>query len=414
MKVVLLSHGHPSYSKGGAELAAYYMFDGLNRLEGHDAWLIARADDKLLNAGTRLVAINEREFLIRGHAGMFDLAASADLGEKGELAQLLRSIDPDVVHFHHYVYLGVDALFAVKRLCPRAHVVLTLHEYIAICLHNGQMVKTSGELCYKGGLRECQQCFPHLTQEDVFLRDNYVRTMFGNVDRFVSPSQFLKSRYVEWGLDDHRIDVIENGLPDAERLPPRPVDAGEGRSRFAYFGQINPYKGVDLILEAFARLPRSERKRMSLRVFGTGLTAQTPEFQDKIRRLLAKTSDCVSYHGAYEPWELPTLMRDIDWVVVGSIWWENSPLVIQEAFKYGRPVICPDIGGMAEKVIPGEGGLHFRARDSVSLASLLTSVSRAEDPRFDRLQETLPEYPTVTDCVNAHLVLYRSLTVAHA
>ena len=46
-------------------------------------------------------------------------------------------------------------------------------------------------------------------------------------------------------------------------------------------------------------------------------------------------------------------MASVDWVVVPSIWWENSPLVIQEAFGYGRPVICSDIGGMAEKVTDG-------------------------------------------------------------
>ena len=56
-------------------------------------------------------------------------------------------------------------------------------------------------------------------------------------------------------------------------------------------------------------------------------------------------------------------MAEIDWVVVPSIWWENSPLVIQEAFLHGRPVICSDIGGMAEKVRHGVDGLHFRVGD---------------------------------------------------
>jgi len=56
-------------------------------------------------------------------------------------------------------------------------------------------------------------------------------------------------------------------------------------------------------------------------------------------------------------------MAAVDWVVVPSIWWENSPLVIQEAFAHGRPVICSDIGGMAEKVAHEKNGLHFRAND---------------------------------------------------
>jgi glycosyltransferase involved in cell wall biosynthesis len=58
-------------------------------------------------------------------------------------------------------------------------------------------------------------------------------------------------------------------------------------------------------------------------------------------------------------------------VVVPSRWWENSPLVIQEAFLHQRPVICSDIGGMAEKVDDGVDGLHFRAGDARSLARVL-------------------------------------------
>ena len=71
-----------------------------------------------------------------------------------------------------------------------------------------------------------------------------------------------------------------------------------------------------------------------------------------------------------------------DWVVVPSIWWENSPLVIQEAFLHGRPVICSDIGGMAEKVRDGVDGLHFRAGDPVSLARTIERATT--NPRLWR------------------------------
>ena len=54
--------------------------------------------------------------------------------------------------------------------------------------------------------------------------------------------------------------------------------------------------------------------------------------------------------------------------MVPSIWWENSPLVIQEAFFHRRPVICSDVGGMAEKVTDGVDGIHFRVGDAFSLA----------------------------------------------
>ena len=73
-------------------------------------------------------------------------------------------------------------------------------------------------------------------------------------------------------------------------------------------------------------------------------------------------------------------MAETDWVVVPSIWWENSPLVIQEAFFHGRPVICSDIGGMAEKVRDGVDGLHFRRNDAFSLAGAFETA--ATSPRL--------------------------------
>jgi glycosyltransferase involved in cell wall biosynthesis len=76
----------------------------------------------------------------------------------------------------------------------------------------------------------------------------------------------------------------------------------------------------------------------------------------------------VTLAGKYQHAELPRLMAEIDWVIVPSIWWENSPLVIQEAFMHGRPVICSQLGGMAEKVTDGVNGLHFAVGDAASLA----------------------------------------------
>ena len=53
-------------------------------------------------------------------------------------------------------------------------------------------------------------------------------------------------------------------------------------------------------------------------------------------------------------------MRSVDWVIMPSVWWENSPIVIQEAFFHGRPIISSNIGGMAEKITDDVDGLHFR------------------------------------------------------
>jgi glycosyltransferase involved in cell wall biosynthesis len=98
-------------------------------------------------------------------------------------------------------------------------------------------------------------------------------------------------------------------------------------------------------------------------------------------------------------------MENIDWVIVPSIWYENSPLVIQEAFMHKRPVICSDIGGMAEKVIDGVTGLHFRASSSDDLAR--TVLRAATSPGlWESLRAQLPDVFTIEQSVRAHAELY--------
>jgi glycosyltransferase involved in cell wall biosynthesis len=110
-------------------------------------------------------------------------------------------------------------------------------------------------------------------------------------------------------------------------------------------------------------------------IHGANLEFTPAEFQQKFQRLLDANRAHVTFVGRYDHKQLPQLMADIDWVVVPSIWWENSPLVIQEAFAHGRPVICSNIGGMAEKVDNGVNGLHFRVNDPVNLADVLRTAA---------------------------------------
>jgi glycosyltransferase involved in cell wall biosynthesis len=82
-------------------------------------------------------------------------------------------------------------------------------------------------------------------------------------------------------------------------------------------------------------------------------------------------------------------MAACDYVVLPSTWWENSPVVIQEAYQAKRPVICTGIGGMAEKVIDDVTGLHFERNDAGDLVEKI--IDAADPARYRRFQEALPE-----------------------
>jgi glycosyltransferase involved in cell wall biosynthesis len=408
MRVVIISHGHPRFARGGGEVAAYNLFQGINNSKGHQAWLLARAPQPLLHLGTQLAQIDEREYLFPGEAECEDLCASLELGPDDEFAQLLKRLKPDVIHFHHYYYVGIEVLRVARQACPQAKLVLTFHEYMAICAMHGTMVKKDMRLCYQASPRDCQQCLPDRGPDWFFLREQYLKSFLQLVDHYVSPSRFLAQRYIDWGLAADKFTVIDNGISSDQRLPPRPLAAGEGRTRFAFFGQCHPYKGLDLILEAIGSLPKALRSRIRLDVHASGLEQMKGDYPKKLKALLKQHKDFAQYHGPYEQHELPQLMAACDWVLMGSIWWENSPLVIQEAWKFGRPVICPELGGMAEKLRPGVGGLLYRARSEAALAGLVRELVEApDDSRYQELLRGLPQHHSVEACTKAHLQLYR-------
>lgn len=79
-------------------------------------------------------------------------------------------------------------------------------------------------------------------------------------------------------------------------------------------------------------------------------------------------------------------------------------MVIQEAFIYGRPVICANIGGMAEKVTHGVNGLHFEARNAIDLADTLMEAATSEG-LWDALYNGIQKPISYAQCAADHLAL---------
>jgi len=168
--------------------------------------------------------------------------------------------------------------------------------------------------------------------------------------------------------------VLENYLGDALAAAPRPgaADAGAGR-RFAFFGQPTPFKGLDVLVRGFA-LALAAEPGLTLDIHGCE--------RDEVLRLfptltepLDRAAGAVFFGGRYDSADVLGLMRGAGWVVVPSIWWENSPMVIQEARRAGVPLVVSDIGGMAETVRPGLDGLHFRRGNAPDLARVLREAA---------------------------------------
>ena len=418
MKVLLISHGHPAFSIGGAEVASYNLFNGLGRLDGYECHYLARVGPPVApHKDTPFMSLRqgERELLYWTDDYDWFQLGNPDLeGLTQHLERYLRELRPDVVHLHHVIGFGVQALAAIRRVLPDVPLLLTLHEYLPICNHHGQMIKArTMALCQRASPAECGVCFPQIGPAAFMRRELFIKSFFDKVDRFVSPSRFLIERYVTWGLERERLVMLENGIDGGEPAPPRPVPREGGRrNRFAFFGQLNPFKGIKVLIEAISRVPAEAWGAGSvLYVFGGNLEVQPQGFQDEVRRLIAAAGQRVRFMGPYKSQELPRLMREVDWVVVPSTWWENSPVVIQEAFFHGRPIITSDIGGMAEKVRDGVDGLHFRAGSAESLVDRLVQVLR-RPALWDQLRARIRPPTSAAEAARQHAGLYESLREA--
>jgi len=421
LRVLVVGHMHPRVSRGGAEIAAYQMYATLREMPDVQAWFAGASGGKVAAPlGTWVFQPFGPDEFVLGDSAYDHWSHTSQAPHLGkEFRALLAELKPDIVHFHHFANIGVEAFLHVRQAAPQARIVLTLHEFLAICHHFGQMVRRpSLEFCHRASPRDCARCFPDRTENDFFLRQIYLQRFFGLVDHFISPSRFLADRYIDWGVEAARISVIENGQPPAPTPGPTPGPPAAPSSRNAstlvvgFFGQLSVLKGVDVLLDAVEELTRDPPtlRRIRIEIHGDA-SNQPPELREKVEARLKQGSALVAFRGAYDNSQVQRLMRQCDAVLVPSIWWENSPLVIQEAFSARRPVICSDIGGMAEKVRDGLDGFHFRARSGAALADLLRDL--ADDPdRLAALNDTITQPPTLAETVAATRSLYTQLLAA--
>ncbi|MFL1462867.1 glycosyltransferase family 4 protein [Roseococcus sp. DSY-14] len=401
-RILTVSHTHPRLTRGGAEIAAHEQFRRLREAPGVTAFFLAG------NGGwhaRRSGVVIQRpwgpdEFLADAPGYDHFRHANPNPALAREFAELLAELRPDIVHVHHYLGLGVELFAAVRRHAPQARLVLTLHEYLLPCAHFGQMV-TRPDLapCTEASPQRCHRCFPEHDPRAFFLRELWLKRFLAEVDLFISPSRFLMERHIAWGLPRERFAVLENLLPAAPgaEAPPGPR-AGGGPFRAGFFGQLSRLKGVDVLVRA-AEVLEEQGVDAVIELHGTA-EHQPDSFREHVRKVLAAPPPRLAPRGPYRNEEVTALMRGVDAVLVPSIWWENSPLIIQEAAAAGRPVIGSDLGGIREKLAQMPGSVTFRPGDPLDLVARIAGMAalpaeaRTPPPRpaGARLEELLALY----------------------
>ncbi len=439
-RILVIAHAHPDHSLGGGELAAYGHFRELQR-QGVQAMFLARSSDPSGHAGTPFTARTADGSELLFHLPPVDHFRHSQPERSlihRNFCDLLERFQPTAVHFHHYVHLGVELIREVRRWSADIPIVLTLHDYLGICHAQGQMLKTNGILCQRATPLDCHHCFREITPPQFFMRELWLKSFFALVDIFVSPSQFLRDRYVAWGLPAERFLVLENGqqfeaMRSARAQPaaapavatksrrPRPaadssMQAGSGapasaghgvaqlHTRFLVLGQLSRLKGTPVLIDAVRALAKDVAKAVRIEIHGT-IQHAPQEFQQRFLADVAELAPTLRYCGPYLPGDVDSIIATAGWLVVPSIWWENSPMVIQEACRNGRPVISSNIGGMAEKVQPGVHGLHFRVGSAADLARAITEAA-SDAERWHQFAKAAPLPPTLHSTVQTLRSLY--------
>ncbi|MFC6824414.1 glycosyltransferase family 4 protein [Halopelagius fulvigenes] len=430
MRILLVAHALPPDTYGGTELYTERLAEAF--AADHEVTVAAPSDRGAAAAdvpGASVVGLPTPTTQPEDGVALDPSAGVAQSSVDAAFADLLSTFDPDVAHFQHLKGLSSR----LPRICASEGVpsVLTLHDFWTAC-HREQLTHPDGSLCSGPTcVGKCANCYANAVgeavadaadggegdddsppeagegdatfpafAEPVARRTARLDDALDAADLLVSPSAFLRDRFVEFGVPPGDIVQARNGIwVDAFR------DGGydpDSTLAFGYAGRLVEEKGVHRLLAAFAGVEGDAR----LDVYGRF----DPEGNDYHARLAdAAADDRVRFHGYYDDPATPFAESDV--FVLPSTWYENSPLVIQEAFAAGTPVVTADRGGMAELVTHGVDGFTFDPESVESLRARLRTL--ASNPRLvARLREGVEPPKRLSAHAGELLDLYAGLSGA--
>ena len=293
---------------------------------------------------------------------------------KRSLENLINYIYPDVAHLHN-IYGRISP--SILPLLKKHHipVVQTIHDSKYVCPNHRMFA--NGSICeecrggqyYKAILKRCTHgsaVFGAALALEAYIH-RWINIYDKYIDAFICPSFFLKDKLVGQGIDPRKVFVLPNfvSLPNSDNYLNPNIDG-------LYLGSLIPEKGVEVLIRSLSGLEGGRFK-----VIGDGYMKS---FLKKIvREKVPSGGPSIEFTGHLNS---QTLRKEISMtlmVIVPSVWYENSPMAILEAFAQGKPVIASRIGGIPEMVIEGETGLLFEPGNSFSLREKMSAMLSNRD-----------------------------------
>jgi glycosyltransferase involved in cell wall biosynthesis len=411
VRILVCLHDYLPRHTGGSEIHAHQAARELAR-RGHEVTALfterdLAAEDGEVREGV-LDGVRTREVVHQREYS--DVRESWEEERSLELFRAeLAALRPDVVHFQHLAIWGSRCIPAARG--SGARVVVTLHDYHLLC-DVSTLLRPDGELCEDGLSGDCSACLRRHTlwrerwgggePESIWPRAARARFERHRADLaaahvVISPSRFLARTFAAAGFRPEReFEILKAGYP-GPRFPPRRRDLTRPL-RVGYAGGIYFSKGVHVLVRAFRHL-RCDPAELSIH----GHLDWFPDYVAELRR--EADGSPVRFLGPFDPSKVDAVLAELDLLVVPSVWYENMPITIHEAFRHGIPVVASDLGGMAEAVQHDVDGLTFPRGDERALARCLRALAR-DAALYDRLARARPQVPELAAIVDRLEALY--------
>lgn len=363
IKILKVIHGFPPDFMAGSEIYSHTLTQELAR-NGHKVFIFTRIENEFLEPYAIFdenIKIQDNFINIRRINKPKDYIYKDKFIDKNiekSFREYITKVNPDIVHFGHLSHLSINLIPIAKSLGKK--VVYTLHDFWLFCV-KGQLIDNNNEICQNPNIENCQKCSPYKpTIQEVKKYLILLEKVRNQIDIFISPSHTVRKFFIQQGVSQSKIIYQKYGF-DTKAIKYRQRRfCKHSKIRFGFIGRVIPVKGINVLLKAFKELPNEV-----LHIYGN--------IGDTQKRFL--TMPNVKFMGGYNNADINKILDSIDVLIVPSIWLENSPLVIQEAFLSGVAVIASNIGGMKELIGKNEGFL-FKMGDYKDLVRVIKKIKQ--------------------------------------
>ena len=321
-----------------------------------------------------------------------------------EVSAVIKRFKPDVIHTHNtFPLISPSLYYAAARM--NVPVVQTLHNFRLFCaqamfMRDGKVCEDClGKLAWHGVLHGCYRGSKIQSAAVVSMQGLHrmLGTYQNKVTRYIALNQFCSDKFIEAGLPKARMSIKPNfiDLPQLENSDTQLRQGG------LFVGRLSKEKGLATLAEAATIYSDAH-----IDVVGVG-----PEEQ------MLTNNPNINLNGWQVPAEIYAHMRSASYLIMPSIWYENFPRTLVEAFACGLPVIASRLGAMAELINDGITGLLFEPGNAKDLADKLRWADQHPAEMLNMGRQARHEYDAkYTSAINFKqlMEIYQDAINAHS